>query len=133
METGRDTPEDEPRRLVSQALDTVRAVRKLSPSERAALVAAVHGLGKSAPELSDDTAEPSERARKISVSMPENLSTAVRRRVGRGEFSRYVSEAVASRLEADLLAELIELLEEEHGEVPEDLVTEAEAAWPDTE
>lgn len=73
------------------------------------------------------------RARKISVSMPEDLSDAVRERVGRGEFSRYVTEAVASRLEADLLAELVGLLDEEHGEVPEDLVAEAEGAWPDAE
>ncbi|MDE3722669.1 hypothetical protein PWG71_14865 [Nocardiopsis sp. N85] len=73
------------------------------------------------------------RARKISVSMPEELTTAVQRRVGRGEFSRYVTEAVARRLEADLLAELVALLEEEHGPVDEAALAEAEALWPDAD
>ncbi|MFO7250272.1 MAG: hypothetical protein DIU60_005925 [Actinomycetes bacterium] len=71
------------------------------------------------------------RARKVSVSLPEGLTEAVRQRVGKGEFSRYVAEAVARQLELDLLAELAELLEAEHGPVPEDLLAEAEAAWPD--
>ncbi|NVI91171.1 hypothetical protein [Actinomadura sp. BRA 177] len=73
------------------------------------------------------------RARKVSVSLPEGLTTAVQRRVGKGEFSRYVTEAVARQLELDLLAELSELLEAEHGPVPEEYVTEAGDAWPDGE
>jgi hypothetical protein len=51
--------------------------------------------------------------------------------VGRGKFSRYVTEAVTRQLELDLLAELAALLEAEHGPVPQGLVAEAEAAWPD--
>ncbi|MFC4561189.1 hypothetical protein ACFO4E_04880 [Nocardiopsis mangrovi] len=73
------------------------------------------------------------RARKVSVSMPEDLSYAVRERVGRGEFSRYVSDAVARQLELDLLGELVETLEAEHGVPPEEMIAEAEAAWPDAE
>lgn len=73
------------------------------------------------------------RARKVSVSMPEELTAAVQRRVGRGEFSQYVTDAVARQLELDLLAELAELLEAEHGPVPEDILAEAGAAWPDAE
>ncbi len=38
--------------------------------------------------------------------MPEDLTAAVQRRVGRGAFSQYVTEAVAKQLELDLLAEL---------------------------
>ncbi|MER7079547.1 hypothetical protein SAMN02982929_03855 [Saccharopolyspora kobensis] len=73
------------------------------------------------------------RARKVSVSMPEELTAAVQSRVGRGAFSQYVTDAVARQLELDLLAELSGLLDAEHGQVPEELLAEARAAWPDTE
>ena len=73
------------------------------------------------------------RARKVSVSLPEGLTTAVQQRVGKGEFSRYVTEAVARQLELDLLAELSGLLEAEHGPVPEEYITEVGDAWPDAE
>jgi hypothetical protein len=65
--------------------------------------------------------------------MPEDLTSAVQRRVGRGKFSQYVTEAVARQLELDLLAELSELLSTEHGPVPEEYLAEARAAWPDDE
>ena len=71
------------------------------------------------------------RARKVSVSLPEGLTAAVQQRVGKGQFSHYVAEAVARQLELDLLAELAALLEAEHGPVPEKFLAEAEAAWPD--
>ncbi|HEY2549604.1 MAG TPA: hypothetical protein VGI64_03405 [Streptosporangiaceae bacterium] len=70
-------------------------------------------------------------ARKVSVSMPEDLTAAVQRRVGRGKFSQYVTEAVTRQLELDLLAELSELLASEHGLVPEEDLAAARAAWPD--
>jgi Arc/MetJ-type ribon-helix-helix transcriptional regulator len=70
-------------------------------------------------------------ARKVSVSMPEELTSAVQRRVGRGKFSQYVTEAVARQLELDLLAELSELLAAEQGPVPEEYLAEARFAWPD--
>lgn len=73
------------------------------------------------------------RARKVSVSLPEELTTAVQQRVGKGEFSHYVTEAVARQLELDLLAELIDLLDSEHGPVPEEFLAEARSAWPDAE
>jgi Arc/MetJ-type ribon-helix-helix transcriptional regulator len=72
-------------------------------------------------------------ARKVSVSMPEDLTAAVQRRVGRGKFSQYVTEAVTRQLELDLLAELAELLVSEHEPVPEEDLAEARAAWPDDE
>ena len=65
--------------------------------------------------------------------MPENLTTAVQQRVGRGRFSQYVTEAVARQLELDLLTELLELLASEHGPVPESDLAEARAAWPGDE
>ena len=72
-------------------------------------------------------------ARKVSVSMPEDLTAAVQQRVGPGKFSQYVTEAVTRQLELDLLAELSELLTAEHGPVPEEYRAEARAAWPDGE
>jgi len=65
--------------------------------------------------------------------MPEDLTAAIQQRVGRGDFSRYVTEAVARRLELDLLGELAALLEQEHGPVPGKVLAEARHAWPDTE
>jgi hypothetical protein len=61
--------------------------------------------------------------------MPEDLTAAVQRRVGRGKFSQYVTEAVTRQLELDLLSELSELLASEHGPVPEAYLAEARAAW----
>ena len=75
--------------------------------------------------------EPAGTARKISVSMPEDLTSAVQRRAGRGKFSQYVTEAVARQLEVDLLAELSDVLATEHGPVPPEYLAEARAAWPD--
>lgn len=72
-------------------------------------------------------------ARKVSVSMPEDLTAAVQLRVGRGKFSQYVTEAVTRQLELDLLADLSDLLTSEHGQVREDDLAEARAAWPDEE
>jgi hypothetical protein len=72
-------------------------------------------------------------ARKVSVSMPEDLTAAVQQRVGRGKFSQYVTEAVTRQFELDLLGELSELLTAEHGPVPEEYLAEARAAWPDSE
>jgi Arc/MetJ-type ribon-helix-helix transcriptional regulator len=73
------------------------------------------------------------RAKKVSVSLPEGLTAVVQQRVGKGEFSHYVAEAVARQLELDLLAELAALLDAEHGPIPEELLAEAGAAWPDAE
>jgi hypothetical protein len=69
-------------------------------------------------------------ARKVSVSMPEDLAASVQQRVGRGKFSQYVTEAVTRQLEMDLLDELSALLTTEHGPVPEEYLAEARAAWP---
>ena len=71
------------------------------------------------------------RARKVSVSLPDELTAAVRLRVGRGEFSQYVSQAVTRQLELDLLADLADELNAEHGPVPDEFLAEAKAAWPD--
>jgi Arc/MetJ-type ribon-helix-helix transcriptional regulator len=73
------------------------------------------------------------RARKVSVSLPEDLTAAVQQRVGRGEFSQYVTEAVTRQLELDLLGDLSALLQAEHGPVSEEALAEARHSWPDTQ
>ncbi|GAB2659357.1 hypothetical protein GCM10027271_17560 [Saccharopolyspora gloriosae] len=73
------------------------------------------------------------RARKVSVSIPEDLTAAVQRRAGPGGFSQYVTDAVARQLELDLLAELADLMEGEHGPVPATALAEARCAWADRE
>lgn len=77
--------------------------------------------------------KPAGPARKVSVSLPEDLTAAVQSRVGPGKFSQYVTEAVTRQLEQDLLAELAELLTAEHGPVSEEYLAEARAAWPGSE
>lgn len=63
--------------------------------------------------------------------MPEDLTAAVQQRVGQGQFSQYVTEAVARQLELDLLAELSEVLDAEHGPLSGEALADAKAAWPD--
>jgi Arc/MetJ-type ribon-helix-helix transcriptional regulator len=111
------------------------------------LLSALHDLGKASPErqaavarrLAAGPPDPGRRlrlvgrARKVSVSMPEDLTAAVQQRVGRGEFSQYVTEAVARQLELDLLGELSTLLQAEHGPVSEEALAEARRSWPDVQ
>ncbi|MFC7545585.1 hypothetical protein [Plantactinospora sp. GCM10030261] len=123
---------------------TAEAARALMPD----VLSAVRDLGKASPEfraevariLASSAADDEGprlrlvgRARKVSVSMPEDLTAAVQRRVGRGEFSQYVAEAVARQLELDLLGELATLLAAEHGPVSDEALTEARRSWPDAE
>jgi Arc/MetJ-type ribon-helix-helix transcriptional regulator len=128
--------------LNSRALpdDTRRAVEALAFLQVAELRNSVHRDGQAlAPDIafnSQDLAveiKHAGAARKVSVSMPEDLTAVVQGRVGRGKFSQYVTEAVARHLEQDLLAELAELLAAEHGPVPGEALAEARAAWPDDE
>jgi hypothetical protein len=73
------------------------------------------------------------KVRKVSVSMPEELTEAVRARTGAGGFSRYVTDAVQEQIRLDLLDDLIAEFEAEYGPVPEELVEEAMREWPDYE
>jgi hypothetical protein len=71
------------------------------------------------------------RVQKVSVSMPEDLATAIRERTGPGGFSRYVTEAVERRFSHDRLGDLLDELEAEYGPVPAELLEWAERQWPD--
>ncbi|GAB3465742.1 hypothetical protein GCM10027570_54280 [Streptomonospora sediminis] len=91
------------------------------------------GADEPSARAAQDSSGTDTRARKVSVSIPDDLIDAVRKRVGRGGFSRYVTEAVAKQLELDLSAELSALLEEQYGPVSEEALAEAEAMWPDAD
>jgi hypothetical protein len=81
--------------------------------------------------LMDPSARMHGKVRKVSVSMPEELTEAVRARTGPGGFSRYVTEAVSREISHDLLGELLDEFEAEHGPIPEELVEQARREWPD--
>ena len=70
---------------------------------------------------------------KVSVSMPEELTAAIRARTGPGGFSRYVAEAAGARLRHDLLGEYLDELDAQYGPVPEELLEQARREWPDYE
>jgi len=72
-------------------------------------------------------------ADKVSVSMPPEVSAAVRTRVGRREFSRYVTAAVRRQLERDQLDALLAEMEAVNGPVSAEILEEVEALWPDAE
>jgi hypothetical protein len=73
------------------------------------------------------------RVQKVSVSMPEELSLAIRERTGPGGFSRYISEAADTRLRNDLLGEYLDELDRMHGAVPQELLDWAERQWRQVE
>jgi hypothetical protein len=73
------------------------------------------------------------RVQKVSVSMPEELTLAIRERTGPGEFSRFVAEAAEKRLRNELLGEYLDDLDRIYGPVPPELIDWAERQWPDYE
>ena len=73
------------------------------------------------------------RVQKVSVSMPEELTAAVRERTGPGGFCHYVTEAVAERLRLDLMDEYAAELAAANGPVSPEELEEAMREWPDYE
>lgn len=81
--------------------------------------------------LVDQSAQPhGGKARKVSVSMPEELAEAVRTRTGAGGFSRYVTDAVQEQIRLDKLDELSAELEAEFGPIPEEIRQQTRRMWP---
>jgi hypothetical protein len=80
-----------------------------------------------------DTSQFHGRVSKVSVSMPEDLTAAVRQRVGAGAFSRYVAEATSERLRLEMLGEYLDELDAKYGPVPQELLDWAERQWPSDE
>lgn len=73
------------------------------------------------------------RVQKVSVSMPEELTAAIRERTGPGGFSRFVTEAAERQLKSELLRELLEEFDTEYGPVPPERREQAKREWPDYE
>jgi hypothetical protein len=71
------------------------------------------------------------KVQKVSVSLPTELTDAVRARTGIGAFSRYVTEAVQERIRLDLLDDLSAELAAEFGPVDDEVVKQAMTEWPD--
>ena len=65
--------------------------------------------------------------------MPEDLTAAVRERVGAGAFSRYVTEATEERLRLETFGEYLDELDAKYGPVPQELLDWAERQWPSDE
>lgn len=80
---------------------------------------------------SDQLARFHGRVQKVSVSMPEDLATAIRERTGPGGFSRYVTEAAEQRLRHDRLGDLLDELDAEFGPVSTEMIEWAQRQWPD--
>ena len=86
------------------------------------------------PDASDETGPKPGlhgKVQKVSVSMPAELTDAVRARTGTGGFSRYVTDAVQERFRHDQLGDLLDELEAEHGEVPAQIREQTRQLWPD--
>jgi len=69
-------------------------------------------------------------AAKLSVSVPAELATAVRRRVGSRGLSGFVARAMAHELERDQLGAYLAELDQLHGPVPVSEVAKARRSWP---
>ncbi|MFE2419017.1 hypothetical protein [Streptomyces hokutonensis] len=65
--------------------------------------------------------------KKYTVTLPEELAEEIRREVGSGGFSAYVTKAIERQREQDRLGELVDRLEKEHGAVTEAELAAAEA------
>lgn len=71
--------------------------------------------------------------KKYTVTLPQELAEEIRREVGPGGFSAYVTHAIERQREQDRLGELVAWLEEEHGPVTEAELAAAEAERRDIE
>ncbi|MFN2569470.1 MAG: hypothetical protein ABR564_07705 [Candidatus Dormibacteria bacterium] len=68
---------------------------------------------------------------KVSLSLDAGLLDEARRRSGGGNLSRYVTEGLRRQVLADRQADLLGDWERQFGPIPEELVAEMDALWPD--
>lgn len=66
---------------------------------------------------------------KLSITLPAELASALRRRVGARGVSGFAAKAIEHELERVRLGELLAELDSELGPVPDRVVREARAAW----
>ncbi len=72
----------------------------------------------------------SQPAAKLSVSIPQDLAAAVRRRVGARGLSGFVAQAIAHELEREQLGSFLAEMEAARGPVSSAEVAKARRAWP---
>ena len=70
------------------------------------------------------------QAAKLSVSVPNDLAKAVRRRVGARGLSGFVARAMRHELEREQLEAFVAELDEALGPVPKKTLAAARSAWP---
>lgn len=125
-----EKPEQASGRALSVLEDALRAaLAAASPEQVLRAVRAVFPTGN----VEIDTSRFHGRVQKVSVSMPEELTAAIRKRTGPGGFSRFVTEAAEKRLKYELLDEYLDELDELYGPVPRELMEQARREWPDYE
>jgi hypothetical protein len=69
------------------------------------------------------------RVQKVSVSMPEDLATAIRERTGPGGFSRFIADAADRQLKSEEFRELLDELAAEAGPIPPELEEQVTREW----
>jgi hypothetical protein len=69
------------------------------------------------------------RVQKVSVSMPEDLATAIREHTGPGGFSRFVADAAERQLKSEEFRELLDELAAEAGPIPPELEEQVTREW----
>jgi hypothetical protein len=72
----------------------------------------------------------SKGAAKLSVSVPDELAKAVRRKVGARGLSSFVARAMKHELEREQLGAFLAEMDTELGPVPKKVLAAARSAWP---
>ena len=70
-----------------------------------------------------------EPAAKLSITVPRELATELRRRVGVRGVSGFVTRAIAHELEREQLSAYLEELDRAFGPVPHEALADARRAW----
>jgi hypothetical protein len=125
-----EKPEQASEQALSVLEDALRAALAAASPER--VLRAVQAVFP-AKNVEIDTSRFHGRVQKVSVSMPEELTAAIRERTGPGGFSRFVSEAAEQRLRTESLGDLLTEMDEVYGPVPQELLDWAERKWRELE
>lgn len=71
------------------------------------------------------------RSKRVTITLPEDLESAIKAEIGEREFSAYVAEAAARRYQHEQLTRLSDGVDAEEGPVPEEIRREVASWWPD--
>ncbi len=70
-------------------------------------------------------------ATRITITVDEDVLDELKSRVGPGEVSSYVVDALRARLRKDPILELLDKLDEMYGPLTDDEIAEGEREWHD--